>query len=515
MTMKALGAGDAMFLYAETPEQHQHMIAIIVLDPSTAPRSFTVQDLIDKSEHMVEEAPAYRQRLFHSPLSLSGPILEEDPDFNYRNHVRHVALPSPGSDEQLAEMVADIASSQLDRSRPLWETWFVSGLAGGKVAMISKTHHCLADGVGGAETMMKLFDFEPNPPKKSETTQAVIRKAQAPSRMALFQEGLKARRKRTSSMTVLNKMIKSVRGKRSALSESDNADALPSGMTSMPRLRFNGQISRFRSVGFGSLSLKDVKAIKNAFGVTLNDAVLAVCTIALQRYLAGHNDLPDSPIVCTVPVSLTLNKDKTSAVDSEGANQFGMMNVKLPLDINAPIDVIKAVHTNASEAKRVFKQSFEDVLNTTLSALPPQIAAMGLQLISGGITARFPISNVAISNVPGAPIPLYIEGAKVVANYPMGPVPNGVGLNITMMSYVDRLDFCVQGCRNKIPDPWVLVEHINAAMAELLELIPAEEDKPATRARTRGVAGKKKAGSMTPAKKTAVRKKAPARKKPR
>ena len=119
MTMKTLGAADAMFLYAETPEQHQHMMGIVVLDPATASGTFTVQDLIKKSERMVEETPAYRQRLFPSPLSLSGPILQDDPDFDYRNHVHHVALPEPGSDEQLAEMAAQIASQQLDRSRPL------------------------------------------------------------------------------------------------------------------------------------------------------------------------------------------------------------------------------------------------------------------------------------------------------------------------------------------------------------------------------------------------------------
>ena len=167
---------------------------------------------------------------------------------------------------------------------------------------------------------------------------------------------------------------------------------------------------------------------------------------------------------------------------------------------------------NASEAKKVFEQSFEDVMNSTISALPPQIAAMGLQLMSGGITGRFPISNVAISNVPGAPIPLYIEGAKVVANYPMGPVPNGVGLNITMMSYVDRLDFCVQSCRDKIPDPWLLVEQIEAASAELLTLIPEAEGKAGGR--------KKTTSRKTPARKTRAQvkqgsaaKKAPAKKK--
>lgn len=272
--MKALGAGDALFLYTETPEQHQHMVGILVLDPSSAGKNFSVQDLIDKSERMAEDAPGYRQRLFHSPLSLSGPILEKDPDFNFRNHVRHIAVPPPGTDEQLAEIVADIASAQLDRSRPLWENWFVSGLAGGCVAMISKSHHCLADGVGGAETMMKLFDVEPNPPKSIVKSESTSRKAKSPSKMELFQTALAAQRQRTKPLTLISKSMKSWWNKQPAVRDSDNSDLLPPGMTSMPRLRFNGQISRYRSVGFSSLSLKDVKGIKNAFGVTLNDAVL-------------------------------------------------------------------------------------------------------------------------------------------------------------------------------------------------------------------------------------------------
>ena len=499
MPMKALPAGDALFLYTETEEQHQHMIGILVLDPSTAPADFSVQDLIDKSERMVVEAPAYRQRLFSSPLSLSGPILQDDPEFDYRNHVRHVALPSPGDDRQLAEMVADIASTQLDRSRPLWENWYVSGLEGGRIAMISKTHHCLADGVGGADTMMKLFDFEPNP-APAEAVETTTRKTRAPSQLSLFREAVRARRERTSSLTLANKMIRSMRAKRKALDESGNPEALPPGMTGMPRLRFNGQITRFRSVAFGSLSLSEMKAIKAAHGVTLNDAVLAVCTIALQRYLAEHDDLPREPIVCTVPVSLALKKGRQGAVEGEGdgANQVGMMNVKLPLDIDDPLELIKAVNANASEAKKVFESSFEDLLNSTVDALPPQFAAMGMQLLSSGIVARFPISNVAISNVPGAPIPLYIAGAQVVANYPMGPVPNGVGLNITMMSYVDRLDFCVQGCRKKLPDPWLLEQHIVAAAADLLEGVPGQAAEKPARKKTRKKRSTRKRAAAKP-----------------
>ncbi|MGI9285726.1 MAG: WS/DGAT/MGAT family O-acyltransferase [Pseudomonadales bacterium] len=465
--MQALNAGDAMFLYSETPEQHQHMVGIIILDPSTAPKRFDMQELIDKSEEMTDAAPAYRQRLFHSPLSLSGPILVDDPDFDYRKHVRHIAVPAPGSDQQLAEIIADIASTQLDRSRPLWETWYVSGLQGGKIAMVSKTHHCMADGVGGAETMMELFDFEANPRKKRQKKASKDKgKARPPTRLALFQEALKGRRNRTGSIELINKSLKSMLNKRTALKESTQTDLLPPGMTSIPKLRFNGQISRFRSVAFGSLPMADVKLIKNVFGVTLNDAVLAACSIALRNYLNAHGDTPQ-PIVCTVPVSLALKKGKDAKKDSDGANQVGMMDVKLPIEIKDPVKLIKEVHACTGEAKRVFEQSFEDLINTTVSALPPQIAARGLQFLSGRFVARFPISNVAISNVPGSPIPLYIKGAKVIGNYPMGPVPNGVGLNITMMSYVDRLDYCVQSCRDKIPDPWKLAGFIDAAVSEL------------------------------------------------
>lgn len=236
----------------------------------------------------------------------------------------------------------------------------------------------------------------------------------------------------------------------------------------------------------------------------------AVCAMALNKYLDDYDERPDGPIAATVPVSLVLKKNQPEGSQSDGANQIGMMNVKLPIEIQGPDELIMAVNACSTEAKRVFERSFEDLLNTTVSAMPPQIAAAGMRLLSGGVVARYPISNVAISNIPGSPIPLYIEGARVIANYPMGPVPNGVGLNITMMSYVDRLDFCIQGCREKLPDPWLLVKYIETSTAELLtasgsKVSHSRPDKRATRRKT--TAGTKKATSTRAKPKTAARKK--------
>ncbi len=498
----SLKTGDSMLLYTETDTQYQHMIGVLILDPSTAPNGFDVDTLMDVSESMVMDAPGYRMKLVDSPLTLDVPMLAEDPDFKLRNHIFHVAAPEPGGREQLEELVADIASRPLVRSRPLWENWIVTGLEDGNIAMISKTHHCLQDGVGGVEVMAKMFDLEPDPPAK-EDSKAVTEgsKVRPPAALDILREAYRVNRERPGVLTTANKAVRTLLQRRKASSEFSDKSLLAPEMSDAPRLFFNGQISAYRSVALGSLQLEDIKSLKNAYGVTLNDMILSVVAIALRRYLLEHDDLPEEALACSVPVSLALNTSDDRESD-EGNNQVSMMNVRFPVQIEDTAELVRSINQCAVAAKDMFAQSGEEISRTIIAGLPPRVAAGGLRVLSGAMMARNPLGNLGVSNIPGPPFPLYMRGAKVVANYPIGPVPNGVGLGITLMSYVDRIDFSLQGCRERMPDIQRLAELMDEAVEELLAASPEPEKprakgrrKPATRKAAPRKRAKRKAGS--------------------
>jgi diacylglycerol O-acyltransferase len=206
-----------------------------------------------------------------------------------------------------------------------------------------------------------------------------------------------------------------------------------------------------------------VKQIKNAFGVTVNDAVLAACSLSLRRYLADHDDLPEEPLVCAVPVSLRENSDR------EFSNKVSFMLVTLPTHLEEPEAVIRAVHQESRRAKRLFQALEPNLFDGLLGLVAPPLLGIGARLYSGlGLADHIPMpANLGISNVPGPPIPLYMAGARVLATYPMGPVFDGLGLNITVLSNMGRLDIGVMACPETVPDVWDIAEGFGQAVAEL------------------------------------------------
>jgi diacylglycerol O-acyltransferase / wax synthase len=491
-----LSPADSIFFYSESRTQYQHTMGIIVLDPSTAPGDFDVETLIAQSEHLVDEIPSFRLKVIDSAATMNVPMLAEDPDFNFYNHIHHLALPAPGSMEQLAELVEDIASRELNHDIPLWENWYVSGLEGGRVAIVSKTHHSMMDGVNGAETMARMFDLEPNPPKKEVNKAATGRKrVKSPTTLEIMQAALKSRRKSPGVIDAMTKSVRSIANRRAVGKNIEKPELLPGNTMKGPKVFFNGQISTLRSVAMDSLSLTDVKKIKNGFGVTLNDVVLAVVAIAVRKYLELHDDLPAEALSCMVPISLALNETGSEHRDEEAANQVHTMNVKFPVQIQDPAELVQTLHQCSSASKQLFNDTYDNIMLTVIDTLPPTLAGPAMSFMTGDFSARFPVSNLGVSNIPGPNFPLYMQGAKVVGNYPMGPIPNGLGLGITMMSYMDDIYFTVQGCREKTPDIKQLSNYMGEAMAELLEAVEekaAAEEAPAS-PRKKRAAGKAKA----------------------
>ena len=238
--IKTLSPADSFFFYTESPSQHQHVMGIILLDPSTAPGDFDVGTLIAQSEDLVDEAPGFRLKVVDSPAAMNVPMLVEDPDFDFRNHIRHIALPSPGSMDQLSELVGDIASRPLNRDIPLWENWYVSGLEGGLIAIVSKSHHSMSDGVSGAETMAKMFDLEPDPPQRKERGNSASRQpAKAPTTLEIMQAAIKTRRESPSTIGTVTKAVRGLVRRRDVSSNCDHPELLPGNTMKGPKVFFN------------------------------------------------------------------------------------------------------------------------------------------------------------------------------------------------------------------------------------------------------------------------------------
>jgi diacylglycerol O-acyltransferase len=465
--MERLSGLDASFLYLETPTHHMHLALTLQFDPSSVPSGYSFEKMKGFIASRIPFAPIFRRRLVEVPFRLGHPVWVDDPDFDIDYHVRLAAIPHPGGLRELADLAGDIAGHQLDRSRPLWEMWMVEGLAGGRIGLIAKMHHSTVDGISGAELLSVLFNLEPTPdpeppPDESEADHRI------PSGLELMSQALVARAIRPIEMTrdvvrtgqrVLD--VRKVRIGSPDISGRGKA-ALP---LSAPRTSFSGALTRRRSVALTAIGLEDVKRLKNATGTTVNDVVLAVCTGALRTYLLAGDELPDRPLVAVVPVSVA-----TGVATSRGSNQLSSMFVQLPVDLDDPLDRLHAIHDGTKGAKEEHNALGDDMLLSWAEHSTPNLFAGAARLYSKmRLSDRHrPIANLVISNIPGPDFPLYFGGAELKAGFPLGPVIDGMGLNITIMSYRGVLYWGIITCPETIPAIWDLTAEIPFALDELL-----------------------------------------------
>jgi len=477
--VRTLSSEDALFLYMETPEHHQHVVATMVLGPSTAPGAVAMDNVIDAFAAIILQLPAFRQKLVKVPLAMTPPVLVEDPHFVFRNHIHRIAVPAPGTRAQLAALVEDIASTPLSSRRPLWEAWFISELENDRVAVVLKSHHCLADGVNGIASIAQLFDLEPAPPPADKRLYKSKQHHRPPVWGEITYRALLSQwRYQPGYLSVLNRTVRSATRRHKLFSASSElSELVPSPLEEAPRLKFNGPVSASRIAALGSVPLADVKRIKKALSVTINDVVVAACTLGLRQYLIATNDLPDQPLICCLPVSLAL-KGHDGRRPGQG-NQVGAMPVLLPVHIEDPAQLIQFVCRATRAAKQVFDECFENLLLDTIGAMPPTLADWAVKgFIDRRIVERAPTTtNLVISNLPGPPVPLYLGGARMEAAYGMGPVLSGQGPNITVISYADQMQFSLLACRELMPEIGLLAERIESAFAQLLVFAVADRPK--------------------------------------
>jgi WS/DGAT/MGAT family acyltransferase len=459
--MERLTGLDASFLYFETPEQHMHVLATIVFDPSTVIGGYRFENVKEMIRSRLHTAAPLRRRLMTVPFNIGNPVWVEDPEFDLDYHVRRIGCPAPGTEVELAEVAADIAGRKLDRTRPLWEMWVIEGLASGHVAVVAKMHHSTIDGVSGANMMVNFFDLSPEG-RPEDATSGEWKPERRPSEAELTARALLSRT--TAPLKVARIIPRTIRAATNFAMTRRRAGrpGMPTPFTA-PRTSFNAQITPHRRVAYAQLSLEDVKAVKRAFGTTVNDVVLAITAGALRRYLDRRGERFDKSLIAVCPVSVHGDPKM------EGTNRVSAMFCTLATDVDDPIERLRVIAEANKAAKEEHNAIGADFLQDWASFAAPTTFSLAARLYS---SLRFaervpPVHNLVISNVPGPRIPLYFAGARLVELYPLGPIFHGAGLNITVVSYMDTLCWGLIACRESSPDLWDLAATIPEALAEL------------------------------------------------
>ena len=481
--MKQLTGLDATFLYIETDKQFGHVSGLSILarpdDPAYEPLA-AWRTMIAERLHLLEPL---RRRLVEVPFGLDHPYWIEDPDFDLDYHVRHTAIPPPGGEAQLAHLVARIIGRPLDRRHPLWESYVVEGLPDDQFAILTKVHHATVDGASGAELLTMMLDDDPagdvveppaapwQPEAAPSTTEVLVRAgasiARKPGRAVLL--GARAAREigqatRNPALTLAARQVRaSLRGPLGAVlnfGRTRETDlARPPAMANLraPRTPFNSTITAHRRFAFRSSSLNDVKTVKNALGATVNDVVMAMCAGGLRTYLEGRGALPDDPLVAMVPVSI-----RTGDEAEKWTNRVSGLLAALPTNEADPLERIRVVHESMNNAKDLFGALPAETLTDFTQFSPPAVFAQATRLATRlRLGERLnPAANVTVSNVPGPRTPLYVAGAQLRHYFPVSTILDGQGLNITVQSYLDSLDWGLVSCRELVPDLWDLLDAI-------------------------------------------------------
>ena len=465
--MRQLTSLDAQFLALETNRQSGHVGGLAILDQSTRPgQTIACGDIKALLTERLPLLPPFRWKLVEVPLGLDYPYWIDDPDFDLDFHVRELAVAAPGNQTQLSDQVARIFSRPLDRARPLWELYLIHGLESGYTAVLTKIHHALIDGLSGAEIMGLLLDLAPEgrddlPPAPEQNGGP----AEAPGQLEMLGRGL---------LGVPRYPLRALRSLPRALPNVDDvgplgqlpgagtiggiagrlqrtitgAPALPRPKLEAPKTSFNGRVSPHRRFAFGEMGLQEVKDVKGVYGVTVNDVVVSICAGAVRRWLIEHHELPEVPLVAQIPVSV-----RTGDQVGTYGNRILLMSVPFHTDISDPVERLRTTHESLADMKERHKALPAELLQDANHFIPPAVFHRAARLtfrLSTGVGR--PAWNLVVSNVPGPQFPLYMAGAKLVANYPVSVITDGMGLNITVMSYNGRMDYGIVADRDQMPD---------------------------------------------------------------
>jgi diacylglycerol O-acyltransferase len=457
-----------------------HTMKVAVLEPA-AGVDYGIARVKGDLAARLHRLPPFRRRLVEVPLGLHHPVWIEDGAFDLDRHVKQRRAPAPGGARELDAVISEIASVPLDRRRPLWELWLVEGLAGGRIAAVGKIHHAVADGVAVAGLLANVMDPSLEdlavpgdaPPWSPEATPWAGRLLRDALSDHLRQLG---RLPRLAERTARN-LARAARRRRAA------AVVPPIPLGHAPRASINGALTAERAFASVALPLDAVKAVKSAFGVTLNDVLLALVAGALSGHLAARGERPLRPLVAEVPVATDAPGTRRLA-----GNRLSNLFTSLCTDVADRAVRLRAIHDAAAAAKAVHEALGPEVYEAWMAYAPPRPFAWAMRLYSRWRLAdrHAPPVNVIVSCVPGPRVPLRWPGGRLEAIYSVGPIIEGAGLNVTAWSYVDRLCIGVLACPRLLPNPDDVAARLEAELAALATL--ASDRRPAPPADRRSAA---------------------------
>jgi len=453
--VKRLSGWDAVLLYTETPAVHMHTLKLAVIDISELKgRQFGIDEFRKVIHGRLYKLDPFRYELVDIPLKMHHPMWRENCEVDLTYHVRQCRVESPGGRRQLDEAVGRIASTPLDRSKPLWEMYFIEGLANGRIAVLGKIHHALADGVASANLLARGMDLQSGPQTERDSYATDPPPSKGELVRSAFADHMRQIGRFPGVMRYTAQGVRRVRNSSRKLSPELTRPFTP------PPSFMNHRVDAQRKFATATLALSDVKQTGKHLGVTINDMVLAISAGALRKLLLRYDGHADHPLLASVPVSFDFSPDRISG------NRFSGVLVSLPVDVGDPVERVHAAHYAAASAKESHNLLGPELVSRWSAYFPPAPAEALFRWLANK-DGQNKVLNIPISNVPGPREYGRVGGALVTEIYSVGPLTTGSGLNITVWSYVDQLNVSVLSDGATLLDPHELTDAMIDAFVEI------------------------------------------------
>jgi diacylglycerol O-acyltransferase len=455
---------DAAFLYFETPAMHMHVCGVLVLDPSDAP-GFSFERVRELFASRLVLIPEFRRKLSATSVVLHHPVWVDLIDVPVSEHVHRVDCPAPGGQRELEQVVAEFAEAKLDRRRPLWDVLVVEGLEGGRAAVVVKVHHAMVDGVAAGDVPAQLVDITPEGRTAAEVYEAsklVEARRRGPGLVETVTHTVTGV---VSAPVGIAKLVPAAAKSVVKVVQTRRGGASSGGTMPFqgPRAPWNGSVTGKRAVALVDVPIDDVKRVRKALGGTFNDVMMTVVGGAFRRYLVAREALPDSSLIAVLPVNVR-------APGERGGNKTSAMFATLATDVEDPVHRLGVVRAATSAGKAEQRAMGNDLLEHAGALVQPLVVSWAARAYGALRLAELHpvVHNLVLSNVPGPPIPLFLAGARVETLLPLGPVLDGAGLNVTIVSYSDRVGVGFIACADSIPDLHELAAEVAPSLAELV-----------------------------------------------
>lgn len=453
--MKRLSGWDAILLYSETPTVHMHTLKLAVIElDDLGGRTFGIDEFRQVINGRLHKLDPFCYELVDIPLKMHHPMWRENAEVDLTYHVRPYRVDSPGGRRQLDEAVGKIASTPLDRSRPLWEMYFIEGLANGRIAVLGKIHHALADGVASANLLARGMDLEPGPQVERHYYEADPAPGRGELVRSAFADHMRQIGRLPGVMTYTAKGMNRVRKSNKKLSPELTRPFTP------PPSFMNHRVDAQRRFATATLALADIKQTAKHLGVTINDMVLSISAGALRTLSLKYDGKADHPLLASVPVSFDFSRDRISG------NRFTGVMMVVPIELEDPLERVRAVHDAAVDAKETHNLMGPELISRWSAYFPPAPAEKLFHWLAEK-DGQNKVLNIPISNVPGPRDYGRVGGALVTEIYSVGPLTTGSGLNITVWSYVDQLNISVLSDGATLEDPHELTDAMVEAFVEI------------------------------------------------